>query len=44
MPIERKNTLVDVVEGLEGAVQIAFQMIFWPLTLKSRNRLGATDE
>ncbi|MDO9086275.1 MAG: hypothetical protein Q7U53_08715 [Anaerolineaceae bacterium] len=44
MPIERKNTLGDVVEGLEGAIQIAFQMIFWPLTLKSRNRWGATIE
>jgi len=44
MPVEKKNTLIDVVEGLEGAVQIAFQMIFWPLTLKNRNRWGATDE
>lgn len=41
--IERKTTFLDVIEGLEGAALIAFQMIFWPLTLKSRNRWGATD-
>jgi hypothetical protein len=44
MPIERKNTVGDVVEGMEGAVHIAFQMFFWPLTLINRNRWGAMDE
>ena len=42
--IERKTSFLDVIEGLEGAALIAFQMIFWPLTLKSRNCWGATDQ
>lgn len=44
MPVEKKNSLGDVIEGLEGAALIAFQLIFWPLTLKTRNRWGATDQ
>lgn len=31
--IERKSKFLDVIEELEGAALIAFQMIFWLLTL-----------
>lgn len=44
MPLENKNSFMDVIEGIQGAGFMAFQMIFWPLTLKRRNRWGATDE
>ena len=44
MPVENKNSFMDVIEGIQGAGFMAFQMIFWPLTLKRRNRWGATDE
>lgn len=44
MPVERKTTFIDILEGFEGAGLIAFQLLFWPLTLKSRKNWGATEQ